>query len=340
METAKISARPLAVLDRRLGLPGAERTRFLSRHHLDDGSLNGGDDAAIPLRDFVEAMEDLGAVTGDSILGWAFGESYDLQELGEFGLALSLAPTLGTALRTFERAFCTIQTGTRVRLEVEGDEATFHYTILDQDIWPRRQDAELTLGLLSGLVRRFCGPDWRPAALGFEHGAGPGSIALSDRLRRGVRYNQDSNSLTLSAGLLDRRRPEASDAGFIQISRMLDRRVRETERALRLRTRVKLAVLEGLHGGEVDQTAVAGALGMSRRTLRRRLEEEGITFQRLVDECRHSSAVAWLTRTDLSLSEIALRLGYSDQTAFSRAFTRWAGASPRAVRKSARGLTT
>jgi AraC-like DNA-binding protein len=221
-------------------------------------------------------------------------------------------------------------------MTVEDGEVSFHYAILDPQIWPRRQDADLTLGLIAGLVRRFCGPEPVPLALGFEHARGPDSAALSARVRHEVAHAEETNRIAFPARLLDATGEGRGTADFATVSRELDRVARDRHRTQTLRTRVKQAVLEDMGHGPVDQTRIARALGLSRRSLRRRLEANGDSFRHLVDECRQSCALAYLTRTDWPISAIAFRLGYSDQTAFSRAFSRWYGRSPRAVRMDAR----
>jgi len=335
MEQPRIRARTLSFLSRDRDLPGPARDTLLARHGLCRDTL-AGDTAEIPLSAFVGVVEDLAEVSDSPLIGWTVGERFALTDLGPLGLALSLAPTLGDALRCFERAFCTLQTGTHIRLTIEDGEASLGYAILDHRIWPRRQDAELTLGVIAALIRRFHGTGSGPLAVGFEHPAGPGTPALAARLRHDIAHGEDTNRISFPARLLDAPRPDPADTGFEVISRALERAALDRRRAQSLRTRVKQAVLEDMGHGPVDQTRIARALGMSRRNLRRRLEANGDRFRQLVTECRQSRAQAYLTRTDWPLSEIALRLGYSDQTAFSRAFARWHGKPPLAMRAEAR----
>ena len=76
---------------------------------------------------------------------------------------------------------------------------------------------------------------------------------------------------------------------------------------------------------------VAGAMGLSRQTLYRRLKAEGVTFEALLDRLRHRLALR-LVRDGLAVKDVAYRLGFSDPAAFSRAFKRWTGSSPSAAR--------
>ncbi len=75
--------------------------------------------------------------------------------------------------------------------------------------------------------------------------------------------------------------------------------------------------------------------GMSGRTLQRRLSEQGYSYQTLVDESRRELAKRLLRQTDFSLIEVTFMTGFSEQSAFTRAFKRWAGQTPRSFRVDA-----
>lgn len=86
-----------------------------------------------------------------------------------------------------------------------------------------------------------------------------------------------------------------------------------------------------LDGGEVRIDRVAADMGLSRQTLYRRLRDDGVTFEQLLDGLRHRLALRYLKSDRMSVKAAAYRLGFSDPAAFSRAFKRWTGSSPRAA---------
>ena len=104
--------------------------------------------------------------------------------------------------------------------------------------------------------------------------------------------------------------------------------------------RVRAALVEALPAGEVSMAAVCKKLGVSARTLQRRLREEGSSFQQTLDALRLSLANHYLVNSSLSGAEISFLLGFEDPNSFVRAFQMWSGSTPQAVRSAhARGLS-
>ncbi len=137
-----------------------------------------------------------------------------------------------------------------------------------------------------------------------------------------------------------RRRPEASErpaparhpfVAFLgEVAKGIERNQRPRETPVRRRVEQHLEPM--LASGPVRIEEVARALGYGRQTLYRRLKAEGATFEKVLDDLRRRVALRLLREEGLSVKEAAWRLGFSDAAAFSRAFKRWTGKSPRAMR--------
>jgi AraC-like DNA-binding protein len=102
-----------------------------------------------------------------------------------------------------------------------------------------------------------------------------------------------------------------------------------------MRGRVEALLVPALQSGDVGIEAIASALGLSRQTLFRKLKAEGVTFAHVLDELRHKLALHYLSTRNASVKETAHRVGFSDATAFSRAYKRWTGIAPGASRVAA-----
>ena len=96
---------------------------------------------------------------------------------------------------------------------------------------------------------------------------------------------------------------------------------------------VRRALVDALHGGQCDLHAVARKTGTSERTLQRRLAKAGVSFGDLLEQTRRALAERYLRDRDVAIGEVSYLLGYSEQSAFSRAFRRWTGVSPAAFRR-------
>lgn len=107
--------------------------------------------------------------------------------------------------------------------------------------------------------------------------------------------------------------------------------VAAVERPSAFRREVEGRMQALLETGHATIDRVAGDMGLSRQTLYRRLKEEGVTFEGLLDKLRHRLALRYLREDRLSVKAASYRLGFSDPAAFSRAFKRWTGNSPRAA---------
>lgn len=118
---------------------------------------------------------------------------------------------------------------------------------------------------------------------------------------------------------------------------LCEQRLRQLENESQLRSRVQKVMGPMLRGQTPSLEAVADGLGMASWTLRRKLRDEGTSFQTLLDESRRDLALAYMKDVGLSLGEIAYILGFSTPGAFQRAFKRWTGVTPGEYRRGLRG---
>ena len=99
--------------------------------------------------------------------------------------------------------------------------------------------------------------------------------------------------------------------------------------------RVTTALTPGLPDGQARLAPVAADLGLSARTLQRKLAEAGSSFQQVLDGVRFALALEYLRRRELGLADVAFLLGFQDQSAFTHAFREWSGVNPGAWRAQA-----
>jgi AraC-like DNA-binding protein len=130
------------------------------------------------------------------------------------------------------------------------------------------------------------------------------------------------------------RQPPVNRYVFGVLSARADALLQELQASRTVRGRVEGALAPILHTGETGMDRIAERLGMSRQTLYRALKAEGVTFEAVLDDLRRRLALSFLSDRKVSVNETAYLVGFSEPAAFSRAFKRWTGSSPKAVRKA------
>jgi len=277
--------------------------------------------------------------TYDAAFGLHLCLSWDLSRLGTLGYAVLNAPTVGTGLRNLARyGRANLQAG-RIGFSVKGQEALLSYE-LDCEPELCRQHTEGAAVLSLRIVRRLLGETWRPLRVLFGHRrpADP-----SEHLRvfgAPICFGEGKNAtLVLDAAQLDQAVPGADRRLLPIVERHLDR-VLATDSGDAWLQQVRSAVAEALCDGNPSIRMISKRLAMSVRTLQRRLDERDLVFKALVAEIRREIAYRYLAEGSADLTEVAFLLGYSELSAFDRAFRRWTGSTPLEARKSLRAAAS
>ncbi len=287
--------------------------------------------AQITLKSFVCLSEIAGRMSGHNALPWLVGEQYDLRQLDDVGEAVTAATTLGTALQRLADHFSLLQDATEVRFVAGPDAATISYRILDPDIWPRHYDAQFSLGIITQIIKRAAGADWDRAELLFESETRDTRCDFTIAIGAPCIFGADTNEIRIPLAFLDL--PMPPSGGHADLKN-LSRKLVAKRRTMQTSDRVAAIVFRELNDGQFSQEQLASEIGMSSRTLRRKLAVEGRSFQDIVDDCRmRYAALDFRTRPELSIAQIALRLGYSEHSTFTRAFSRWSGMAPQTFRR-------
>lgn len=185
-------------------------------------------------------------------------------------------------------------------------------------------------------IRRGTGDDVVPAAV-HAPAPRPGWVGTGARAFFGCDPTAEPDyGLVLSRADADRPLVSRNDALWARIEAGLTDRLARDNSPGALSARVRQALVDGLPGGQVSADQIARALAVSRRSLQRRLSEEGASFRDILAETRRAMALNYLQNSDMSVHEIALLLGFRDPSSFFRAFRGWTGRTPQAVR-AARG---
>lgn len=290
----------------------------------------------LPLATFCDLFEEAARRTGSDNFGLWFGRQFNPHDLGMWGYAALSSPTLGSALENLVDLFRYQQSSSTMKLRREDSRRMrLEYQIQTPAIVARRQDAELSLGQFTNLIRECCGRNWSPTEIQFEH---PRPVEWRQHemaFGAPVFFGCPSNAIIFDVDLLDRPMP-GRDLKLLTMMRTCLELLGSQGRSDTLVDRVRGAIRQRLPDGTPELEEIAAALHVPSAAIRRELAEEGQGFREAIDAIRFELAEHYLQQRHLPLSEIALLLGYSELSAFTRAFTRWSGLSPRSYRSTQR----
>jgi AraC-like DNA-binding protein len=331
---------PKALLDFAVAR-GADPQLLIERSHIRLEDL-ADQDNRIPLASYLALLKAGIDLCNEPALSLLFGEAVKLQDISLVGL-------IGVAFDDVESVRRQVNRYAPLTLDADDGGTADAIEIVREncDLWMKftteiyKDNPLLTE---SGFARNVCGaralaasmPGFAnvtfPKAIRFTH-AEPSYRAEYDRIF-GVPlfFESHMNALLIDEALLNLKLPRTNP----YLSEIMSARAEELLKSLELsktmRGRVENLLVPILHTGEVSVEMIAGKLGLSRQTLFRRLKAEGVTFEQVLDELRHRLALHYLNGKKVSVNETAYLVGFSEPAAFSRAFKRWTGSSPRRAR--------
>jgi AraC-like DNA-binding protein len=254
-------------------------------------------------------------------------------DFGVLGYVITHAATLRGALDAFVRFQRLLTDGVRWSVS-DGAPCTIAVDV-DPDYEALGYPVEALVGLWVKLGRALTNEAWSPIAVRFAHECPAGSHELDAILGVRATYGAARSEMVVSAETLGLPLAAGNAALMPSVRQLAEARLAEIDGCAPFTSRVRAALSSRLAAGDAGKTALARSLGVSERTLSRRLREDGTTFRDLLDDVRRDLALAWLREGAYAVYEVAYLLGYSEPSTFHRCFRRWTGGrSPSAWRKS------
>lgn len=293
--------------------------------------IPGGSPGRFPVERWCRHLAIAAGALDDPDLGLHLGQTITPRHFGVMGYVLLACGTLGAALQRLYRYQRLVYDVSRLRLIPAQGHLTLEWGT--EHGRPGRLADETAITALVQFAREVTGVAARLPRVDFVNEP-PASLATFRHYFGGeVRFEQDATRVCLPLTLLGQplRRPDASLLELLeaQAASLLA----ELPQAGDLEQSVRRAVAASAREGEVSLERVASSLHHSPRTLHRRLEALGLNFRGLRDDTRRRLAEQHLADPGVSIAEVAQLLGYSEQSAFTRAFRRWTGASPLQFRR-------
>jgi AraC-like DNA-binding protein len=333
---------PKALLDFAVSR-GADRQTLIARSQLRPEDLKDQDNR-IPLANYLALLKAGIKLCNEPALSLLFGEAVRLQDISLVGL-------FGVAFDNVEEVRRQVNRYAPLTLDADdgGTADAAEFVRENGDVWLKStSDIYIANPLLTeaAFARSVCGaralaasmPNFAnlsfPKAIRFTH-AEPSYRAEYDRIF-GVPlfFGSHMNALLVDEAILNMELPRTNPYLSEVLSARAEELLKSLEMSKTMRGRVENILIPILHTGEASMDMTAVKLGLSRQTLFRKLKAEDTTFEKVLDELRYKLALHYLNGKKVPVNQTAYLVGFSEPAAFSRAFKRWTGSSPRMIRAS------
>ncbi|WP_374590889.1 AraC family transcriptional regulator ligand-binding domain-containing protein [Aquabacterium sp.] len=314
---------------------GVDRAALAQAAQLDAAALADASTQTghLSVAQYVNLLEAAARLSGDACFGLHVGERVRLSSYPFYGLVVCACPTFRAAFEQTQRYEGLAHDLGRSRLVEQGGVATYAWDCPWLDRLPSRHLCE---SVLTGIVT-FA--NWMANArlpiieVGLPYAA-PGADVQAEYQRifgAPVRFEADVTYGCFDAALLDMPVRNNDASMFAVLQRRAEELLQERQRAVQsppvvAQVRGQLAALLAQDRARLDD--VAQALGITPRTLQRKLAEVGTTYQRVLDAVRRELAEQLLRDPQLNFTDVAFLLGYHEQSSFNRACREWFGTTP------------
>jgi len=310
-------------IDARPALLGAG----LSRRQLSRG------DIGLSVASQYRFLELAAAEADDQLLGLHVAAEMDLRSIGILFYLTGSARTVSEALENFARYSKTTNEALVVEISRPKDEVILAIRHVQEFDEPHRQFFELVALWFVRTLHQQTNRHFNPVRVTFTHARNSDLREVHRLLCCPVDFAQAVDTWVLPQRVMDL--PIVSgDRYLLQIlTARADDLLAERHSVSELQSMVANQLVDLLPSGESRAAAVARRLGMSPRSFTRHLAEEGTTFGEILEQLRQRLAARYLADDRMSLQQIAWLLGYSEPGAFTHAYRRWTGTTPRQARK-------
>jgi AraC-like DNA-binding protein len=286
----------------------------------------------IPSADMMLLFELAARMTKDTAFGLHVGERFDQRSYGIVGHSVITSATLGEGLRCLVRYLPIWTNVGEFKLEIENSVAHFQWRYANWSLPEPRHDCETSMATVVQF-NRLSGVDWKPREVWFQHRK-PKDVSEHARIFRApVRFGMPVNALLLDSRLLDVPLKGADPVTHQVIAEAADHLLAADAGEASLSQAVLSFIRQRLSSGDFGLEHAARQLGMSRRSLQRKLSQESSSHRNLVQQARGDLSRYLLLGMQTTATEAAYHLGFSEPSAFQHAFHKWHGMPPQVYRR-------
>jgi AraC-like DNA-binding protein len=288
-------------------------------------------DVEIPIVKYTELLEVVARKSRPNI-GLSMGLAVEPADFGVYGHALAAASDVSQMLGVMSQYLYVFAQANRIRVETGRRRTMISYRYTMPQVAHYQQDVEFAITAIFTMVQKLTGRQIRPMYVDFEHKKPAYAKEHSRIFNCEVRFGRRGNRIHLNKSVLDLPILSADLSLFTVLEASLAEQLKLRSDEDDLVTKVNHLISASLANGGADIHGIADMLGVSQRTLQRRLADEGLVYSEMVEKIRRAIALEYVEYSNYSLTDIALMVGYGEQSSLTRAVRRWTGNSPKQIR--------
>jgi AraC-like DNA-binding protein len=312
---------------------GVELKPLMKKAGLTDDQI---EDSGVRLRvrDQISFLNLVSSVLQDDLLGFHLALPADLREIGLLYYVLASSETMSGALQRGARYSVIVNEGIALKY-IDDSDVSIRLDYVGVSRHLDRHQIEFWITTLIRVCRQLTGLRLVPTRVRVIHRRDSGCTELAAFFGVGVEFGAGVDEVTLARTVKDM--PVVSADSYLNkflITHFEEAHSRQPTNHGLFRSTVENRIVPLLSHGKARASEIAHRLGISQRTLARRLSSEGLTFSDILESLKADLAKRYLTDEELSISQIAWLLGYQEVSALTHAFRRWTGKSPREARST------
>ena len=309
---------------------GVDPREVIPEHIYRPGKSSGSNDR-VRFQDYDSILERAASCVGDPAVGLRAAELIHPSHLGALGHAWMASSSLRDAILRSQRYSRIFNEQLVMQVDEYSDRLSVSYRMLTSRNQPHAV-GDSSPAVLLRLCRINFGPRLQPLEVELQRPKPDDPAPWLAYFGSNVRFGGIANRISISASDADAPLTGSNEELLALHEEVIRRHLLKLDRSSVL-NRARLVIMDHLPAGRITEEALACHMNISKRTLHRKLREHGETFRSMVRRVRTDLAEHYMRNGDYSITEIAFLLGFSDTSAFSRAFKTWFGRNPTDMRQ-------
>lgn len=290
-------------------------------------------DVVLPLEVYNDTIEWAAQALNNENLGVELARDVDPLQFGTIGYLVANAASVADALELITHYYRIFSHYFDAHYTIEGDICRYHYKPAAINGSQTRQDIDFSMGVLINALKQFSPEGWMPEHCSFTYTAPEDTTELLSFFGPNLHFNHAKNFIAFKKNILDIQLSDSDPALLEILKQHANQILEQISEKKSLVEHVKLLIATNLGTEQLNTSSIASSLNMSVRNLHRVLSDKGTTFQQLRDQTTLEIAKEALLETQSSVTDIALKLGFSESSAFVRKFKQQSGITPLQYRK-------